>query len=167
MPDAKPYRPLRWLFLSALVLALDFVSKQLMLHYLHPYDPYPVIPGFFNLTLAFNRGVAFSLFDTSIPWVQTVLSVVAIVIIILLFIWLGRSKRQSRWVTAGIAMILGGAIGNVSDRLTTGSVIDFLQFFYHTYAYPAFNVADIAITLGVICLLMGWWKQPKTEAPTP
>jgi len=146
---AKP-RWWGWLGLSAGIIAVDQLVKAAIIASLHPGEQ-RVVTEFFSLVLAFNSGAAFSLFRGIPGWPRYVFSVVAIAAATLI-VWLLR-RGGDRWYCAGLALILGGALGNLWDRLTLGYVVDFLLFHWRDWSYPAFNVADSAITLGAALLV--------------
>ncbi len=154
MPEqAQAKRPLRWLLLTALVLVLDFATKQLALRFLHPYQPVPIFPSF-NLTLVFNPGAAFSFLSHSGDWQRWFLSLVAIVIVMVLMAWMRKLPANRKLALAGLALIIGGALGNLCDRLVLGVVIDFIDVYFKNYHWPAFNIADSAICIGVLLLVI-------------
>ena len=147
-PDA-----LRWLWLSALVIALDQVSKAFVLDAIRPGELVPVIPHFWYWTLAFNKGAAFSFLADGSGWQRWFFTGLAMVISAGLAYWLSRTPRRD-WRTAlPLALIIGGALGNLIDRLHTGQVTDFVLLFFGRYAYPAFNLADSAISVGAVLLI--------------
>ncbi|MES9977074.1 MAG: signal peptidase II [Candidatus Thiodiazotropha sp.] len=141
-----------WLWLSLLVIVLDQVSKQLAESALTLYESVRVLP-FFDLTLLYNKGAAFSFLSDQGGWQRWFFIVLAIGVTIVLIGWLWRLKRDEQWVAVALSLIIGGAIGNVIDRILFGQVIDFLHFHYQQHYFPAFNVADSAITIGVIIML--------------
>jgi signal peptidase II len=121
-----------------------------------------VIPGFFDLVMVWNRGVSFGMLggDGALPpWV---LSAVAVAISIVLFLWLRRAVL--RWSAVAIGLVIGGAVGNVIDRAVWGAVFDFADFHIGRWHWPAFNVADAAIVLGVAALLVESVFRPRTGA---
>ena len=133
------------------VILIDQLTKWWMLSVFSE-PPYAiVVTGFFNLVLVWNRGVSFGLFDTSADWGPFLLSGLALFISICLVIWLRRV--ESRLVATALGLVLGGALGNVIDRFAHGAVVDFLDFHAFGQHWPAFNVADSAITVGVVLLL--------------
>ena len=140
-----------WLGLSVGVVALDQLAKAAIVAALHPGEQ-RIITEFFSLVLAFYTGVAFSLFRDAGVWPRYLFSGVAIAAAILI-LWLLR-RGGDRWYCAGLALILGGALGNLWDRVTLGYVVDFLLFHWRNWYYPAFNVADSAITLGAALLIV-------------
>lgn len=145
----------RWLWLSLLVVVLDQVSKQLIESSLMVYETVPVLP-FFNLTLAYNEGAAFSFLSDQGGWQRWFFALVAAVVVLILTVWLTR-LRGERLLAVALSLVIGGALGNLLDRLLFGYVIDFLDFFYRSSHWPAFNVADIAISLGVGLLFVDAW----------
>ncbi|HJO97621.1 MAG: signal peptidase II [Rhodospirillales bacterium] len=137
---------------ATLVVALDQASKWWMLD--HVMRPPRVIEltGFFNLVMGWNRGVSFGLFNTSTPYNAWVLSALALIIVAVLAVWLGRTR--SPLLAAAIGLIIGGALGNVIDRVRFGAVFDFLDIHAAGFHWPAFNVADSAITVGAVMLVV-------------
>ena len=142
----------RWLWLSAIVVALDQLTKQWVEEAFVLYESLPVT-GFFNLTLVYNTGAAFSFLADAGGWQRWFFLVLALVICTYLVYWLLQMKKDQLLLPFAIAMIIGGAIGNVVDRMLHGHVIDFLDFYYQQWHWPAFNLADSAITLGVILFI--------------
>ncbi|TBR39039.1 MULTISPECIES: signal peptidase II [Dyella] len=145
---------LSWLWLSMLVIALDQVTKIWALDALQPAGmPHEVIPGFLNWTLAFNTGAAFSFLADGQGWQRWFFVALAVVISGVLGVWLKRTAR-SDWRTAlPLALIVGGAVGNLVDRLHQAKVTDFIQVYYRDWHYPVFNVADCGITVGAVLLI--------------
>lgn len=139
------------LLISALTVALDQASKWWLLEFMGR-DPRVVeVTSFFNLVLGLNRGVSFGMFDSADAGPWPFLAVAAAIIVALL-IWLARSGQ--RWTAVALGMIIGGAIGNAVDRVRFGGVVDFLDFHAFGRHWPAFNVADSAICIGVIMVLL-------------
>lgn len=151
-----------WLWLSALVIVLDQITKQLAENMLVFHQANAVFPGF-NLTLVYNEGAAFSFLSDAGGWQRWFFTVLSIGISIVLFIWIKRLDRSKRVLAAGLALILGGAIGNVIDRILFGHVIDFIDVYYSTYHWPAFNIADSAITLGACLLVLDMFQEQKSD----
>lgn len=152
---------LKWLKLSALVIVLDQLSKWLMSSWLDLHQTVEVIP-FFNLTLAHNYGAAFSFLASAGGWQRWFFVLLAVTISIALTVWLKRLPANAKLEAASLALILGGAIGNVIDRLVYGYVIDFLDVYYGSYHWPAFNIADSAICIGAVLLIFDSFRN-KTE----
>ena len=151
--NPKP-NALSWLLLSAVVIVLDQLSKWWALVALQPAGlPHPVIPGFLNWTLAFNTGAAFSFLANSAGWQRWFFVLLAVAISAVLVVWLSRTPRRD-WKTAmPLALIVGGALGNLIDRLHAAQVTDFIQVYYRQWSYPVFNVADCGITVGAVMLV--------------
>ncbi|TVO78346.1 signal peptidase II [Sedimenticola selenatireducens] len=143
---------LRWLWFSLLIIVLDQVTKQLIEASFMVYETLSVLP-FFNLTLAYNEGAAFSFLSDQGGWQRWFFALMASVVTIVLVVWLSR-LRGEKVLALSLALVIGGAVGNLIDRLLFGHVIDFLDFFYGQYHWPAFNVADIAISIGVALLFI-------------
>lgn len=162
---AFPPYPWVWLLLSALVIALDWQTKQWASEALVLYRPQEIF-SWLNITLAHNYGAAFSFLSDAGGWQRWMFSILAAVVSLVLLVWLIRLPR-SEWLTAvSLALIIGGAIGNLIDRIQLGYVVDFIDVYYKDWHYPAFNVADSAITVGVIILLLDglFFSRSRQEA---
>ena len=142
------------LALAALVLVLDQASKLAVLRLIEPYQTIPVIPGF-NLTLAFNRGASFSFLADAGGWQRWLFSAISVAASVVIVVLLRRTAPGDRLNGIGLSLVLGGAVGNLIDRLWLGHVVDFLDVYYGTAHWPAFNVADSAITVGAALLILG------------
>lgn len=142
---------LPWVLLAAVVGVLDQLSKQLVLHNLQP-GQMIAVTGFFDLVLVYNPGAAFSFLADHGGWQRWFFTVLALVVSAWLAVLMYQHRRE-RLLPFAFACIVGGALGNVVDRLLHGAVVDFLHFHYAGYSWPAFNLADSAITLGVILML--------------
>lgn len=161
---APRYGELRWLWLSLCVVIADQVSKAAIAAHLRPFESIRVLP-IFNIVLLHNTGAAFSLLANQPGWQRWFFIVLALAITAGIVIWMTRlSSRQDRWVPGGLALVAGGAIGNVIDRIWHGYVIDFIQVHYQQWYYPAFNVADSAITVGAVILVLDglFRRRPDT-----
>jgi signal peptidase II len=156
---------LSWLLLSVVVIALDQLSKWWALTALQPAGlPHPVIPGFLNWTLAFNTGAAFSFLAAGDGWQRWFFVLLAVAISGVLVVWLHRTPR-SDWKTAmPLALIVGGALGNLIDRLHAAQVTDFIHVYYREWNYPVFNVADCGITVGAVMLVVFGLFADKSKA---
>jgi len=139
--------PLVWLRLSALILFLDQGTKILAEYYLELYRQVEILP-FMNLTLMQNEGAAFSFLADAGGWQRWFFVVLTVVITVFLLRWLRSLSEDERWLAIAIALIIGGAIGNLIDRVQYGYVIDFLDFHALGWHWPAFNIADSAIFIG-------------------
>lgn len=142
-----------WLCLSLLAIVLDHLTKWLATHYLEYATPVPVLP-FLNWTLLHNYGAAFSFLSDAGGWQRYLFTGLAMAVSVMLLIWLIRLPKHLMVLPAALALILGGAVGNLIDRVVLGYVVDFVHVFYQNYHFPAFNIADSAITLGTILLLI-------------
>jgi len=144
---------LKWLWLSVTVIALDQASKIYIDHSFTLYQQKQIIPGFFNLTLAYNPGAAFSLFADGDGWQRWFFTMLAVFVSGVIIFWIKGLSKHEKITAIALSLILGGAIGNVIDRIAYGHVIDFIQFYYTQYYYPSFNIADSAITIGAAILI--------------
>lgn len=144
---------LKWLWLSVLVLVLDQLSKLAIAGSMQLYESIPILP-MFNLVHAHNPGAAFSFLSKAGGWQRWFFAAIALVISVVLGVWLSRLQKTEKLLAVALALVLGGAIGNLIDRLAYGYVIDFLDVYYQAHHWPAFNVADSAITVGVVLLLL-------------
>ena len=144
------YRNVYWLWLTAVVMIVDQVTKQLIVKNLALYQTIPVMPNL-NLVYHRNTGAAFSMFAQA-PQATFVLLALAVSVGILW--WLRANPRGQTMVAVGLSMIMGGALGNVIDRATRGFVVDFVDFYIGTWHYATFNVADMAISVGAFLLIL-------------
>lgn len=136
-------------------IAADQLTKALIIQSMSLYEVREIIPGFFNLVYVTNKGAAFSMFaHVDTPWINyffvAIAAVAAVVLTVLYFRW----RRISSWYGVSFGLIVGGAVGNVIDRLRYGAVTDFLDFYVGTWHWPAFNVADSAICIGAALLIL-------------
>lgn len=144
-----------WLFLTFFTIALDQWTKNIAVTELMGNPSIPVIPPVLSWTYAENHGAAFSFLADAGGWQRHFFTVLAIVVSFVLIIWLLRLGKGMKTLAASLALILGGAIGNVLDRMNYGYVIDFIHVHWHNaWHFPVFNIADCAITLGVILMLI-------------
>lgn len=160
-------KTLMWLFALAIgILLIDQATKIWADNTIKLYEKIPVIDGLFNLTLAYNKGAAFSFLADQAGWQRWFFSGLKLVVSVVLVVWLFRLKPQEKWLGVSLALILGGAVGNLIDRVLYGHVIDFLDFFYKNNHWPAFNVADMAICMGGVSMVLAsfWVKEDKHKA---
>ena len=143
---------LKWLWLSLLAVILDQASKLAIAGSMHLYQSIQIVP-YFNLTYVHNTGAAFSFLSEAGGWQRWFFAGLALVISVVIAVWLARLKQHETLLAVALSLVLGGAIGNLIDRLAYGYVIDFLDVYYQTWHWPAFNIADSAITLGVMLML--------------
>ena len=164
MPNAASrFGRLGWLVLSVLVLVIDQVSKAHFEGALQMYQQIVVIPDYFSWTLAYNTGAAFSFLADGGGWQRWLFALIAVVVSAVLVVWLKRLGRDDTWLAIALALVLGGALGNLYDRIALGHVIDFiLVHWQNRWYFPAFNFADSAITVGAIMLALDMFKSKKT-----
>jgi signal peptidase II len=156
MPTPAAPKWFRWLWLAAAVIAADQWSKLAIVALLQEEGGWAITP-FFSLVLTYNSGAAFSFLASASGWQRwffTVIAAVAGIVIVLLL-----RRGGSALYNAGLALILGGALGNLYDRIALGKVVDFLLFHYAGWAYPAFNLADSAITIGAALLIIDSFRR--------
>ena len=153
-----------WLGLSLLIVVLDQVSKYLADEYLSYAQAATVLPVF-DLTLLYNKGAAFSFLADAGGWQRWVFAILAAAVSLLLVIWIKRLKPSETLLAIALAMILGGALGNLYDRITLGYVIDFISVHYQQHYFPAFNIADSAISVGAVLLIIDSLMQSKKKQP--
>ena len=150
----------RWFVISALVIVLDQITKYWVSQSLAPGAGVPVTP-FFNLVLTYNTGAAFSFLSRASGWQRGFFILIA-TLASLLIIYLIRRHHRQKVFSVGLSLILGGALGNLWDRIVLGHVVDFLDFYIQAYHWPAFNVADSAITCGAALLI--WDSFGRSQA---
>lgn len=154
-----------WLWLSAAVMLADQITKQMVIRSIAYFESIPVLP-MLNWVHLQNRGAAFSMMSEMPPWFFVLLGVAVSVGIL---IWLRRNVVGQRLVASGLCLILGGALGNVIDRVRLGHVTDFIDFYVGTWHFAAFNIADMAITVGagllILDMLLEWWRQRGASSP--
>lgn len=160
MPKVSQATGLRWLWVAVLTLIADQATKLAVIAYLDVYERIAVIP-FFNLTHVHNPGAAFSFLGDADGWQRWFFTAIAVGVSGLLLFWLKKNSSTQILQNLAFTLILGGAIGNVVDRLAYGHVIDFLDVYVGDKHWPAFNIADSAICIGAILLLWDAWTQPK------
>lgn len=154
----REMRNLHWLWLSLVVLGLDQLSKQIATRLLELHQPVPVVP-FLNLTLTHNTGAAFSFLSDAGGWQRWFFVALTVAIAVVIVVWITRIKPGQRWLAAALALVLGGALGNLWDRLVIGAVVDFIDVYYGSWHWPAFNLADSAICVGAVMLVVSTFKE--------
>lgn len=166
MPKGGGFGRLAWLGLSVLVFVLDQLSKVYVEGSLTLYQQIVVIPDYFSWTLAYNTGAAFSFLADAAGWQRWLFALIAVSVSTLLVVWLKRLKPSETWLAIALALVLGGALGNLYDRVMLGHVIDFiLVHWQNRWYFPAFNVADSAITLGALMLALDMFKSKPAGDP--
>jgi signal peptidase II len=149
---------LKYLFITSLVIVFDQVSKWLMVSWLSLYETVVVMP-YFNLTMAHNEGAAFSFLAQAGGWQRWFFIGLALLISVVLFVWLAKLKPTEKLEAISLSLILGGAIGNVIDRISYGYVVDFIDLYIGHNHWPVFNIADSAICIGAILLIADSFKS--------
>ena len=150
---------LRWLWIAAVAFIFDQITKHMVIGGMELYQSIQIWP-FFNLTHVHNYGAAFSFLSDAGGWQRWFFTLIAVAVSALILWWLRQTSREQVLLPIGFSLILGGAIGNLYDRLAYGYVVDFLDFYYQSYHWPAFNVADSAIFLGAAILILDAFKNP-------
>jgi signal peptidase II len=153
-----------YLLISLAVVVLDQWSKWLVELHLPLHASHPVVAGFFHLTHVQNTGVAFGLFASGDPRGTWLLSGLGTLALILVLGYFAAVPRENRLLLGALALVLGGAVGNLADRLAAGAVTDFLDVFVGTHHWPAFNVADSAITVGIVLLAIDAFRLERRGA---
>ncbi len=149
---------LSWLWVAVFIFAIDRITKICMQHFLTAYAPYPMTK-FLNFTLAYNRGAAFSFLDTA--WSGWLFGLIAVIVSVVIFVILFRTAAKQYWNNVALNFVLGGALGNLWDRIQYGYVIDFLDFYIPKWHWPDFNFADAAICTGAFMLVLEAFKKQK------
>jgi signal peptidase II len=160
MPSAGLRHAAPWFAIAAVIIVLDQLVKWVVLDYFAGRGPVQPVTSFFNLVLACNKGAAFSFLAGAPGWQTPLFAGFAIVASVVVGVLIVRSPGK-RLFLCGLALVLGGALGNLIDRLRIGCVVDFLDFHAAGWHWPAFNVADSAITLGAVALILDSFLQPK------
>ena len=153
---------MRWLLVSVVVIVADLATKAWITHAFAPGEVLVLTP-FFNLVLVHNTGAAFSFLAGAGGWQRWFFMVVSIVVSIAI-VWMLRKHHAQRLMALALALVLGGALGNLWDRVTLGHVVDFIQLHAGGYYWPSFNVADSAISVGVVLLV---WDSLRSKEPEP
>lgn len=161
--NGRRWPMLRWLWLAALVVALDLTTKAMASAWLSYAQPVPVMP-MFNLTLLHNTGAAFSFLANESGWQRWIFISLALAVSVFLVRWLATLRAGETWLAVALVLILGGALGNVYDRVVHGYVVDFIHLYWGQYHFPAFNIADMAITIGAVMLIIDMFRKPSGAA---
>ncbi len=153
---------LKWLWLSVAVIVFDQASKLWVVGHFELYESLNLLPSL-NLTYVRNTGAAFSFLSSAGGWQRWFFVAIALVATLVLSIWLARLKTSERWMAVTLSLILGGAVGNLYDRITYAYVIDFIDVYYKTWHWPVFNVADCAISVGVVMMLVDTFRAKDSS----
>lgn len=148
------------LWVAVLVLIIDRFTKMWVVEHLAFQEPFHVLP-FFNLTLAYNTGAAFSFLHSASGWQNWFLGGLAFIVSTIVIVWLANLPPKQYWMATGLCLVLGGALGNAWDRIIYGYVIDFLSFHLGNWHFAIFNIADSAICVGAFMIFIHWMRQDK------
>ena len=151
-----------WILIVILIFTLDQVSKHLVINNLVLEEPVNLLP-FLNLFFTFNPGAAFSFLNKAGGWQEWLFGGVAVVVGVFLVIWLYRMKEQDKWLKVSLALILGGTLGNLYDRIVYHQVVDFIDLFFKDWHYPVFNIADAAISIGAVMLIIDVFRKKDSK----
>lgn len=162
MPEQTKSAALRWLWLAALVVVLDQTTKIWAENVLSAAGSIEVL-SWFNFTLAYNRGAAFSFLAAAGGWQRYFFLGIGLVAVIIIVAWLQRLRADEQMTALGLVSILGGAVGNLIDRALYGHVIDFIDWHYAGWHWPAFNIADSAILVGAVLVVLSGLRARKPE----
>ncbi|PJD93272.1 MAG: signal peptidase II [Legionella sp.] len=157
-----------WFLLAIILVGLDQFSKFWVESVLIPYKPMPVFP-MLNITLAYNTGAAFSFLSGAGGWHRWFFAVFSLIVSVILLIWLWRLPKEDKLQSLGVSFILGGAVGNLIDRVFSGCVVDFIDVYYEYHHFATFNLADSAICFGAAILMLDLLlqkDQPKDKHST-
>ena len=150
----------RLLGCAAIVVLLDQITKIAVTMHLGLGEGVTILPGFFNLVHVLNRGAAFGVLNRGdISWQRWFFLGISLLAMIVIWFMARISKPEERWLHVGLGLIMGGALGNFIDRLHTGMVIDFLDFYIGAYHWPSFNMADSAITVGALLMIVSYYQK--------
>ena len=154
---------LRWLWIALIFFIVDQITKQIAVDYFVVEGGRLEVMPFFNFTLAYNRGAAFSFLANQDGWQVFFFATISSVVSIGLLYWLYTLKASNRWLSISLSLIFSGAMGNLYDRVTLGKVVDFIDWYYASYHFPAFNVADAVIFLGAAMMLWDSFFHQQEE----
>lgn len=153
---------LKWLWIAVAVIVLDQLTKYIASTSMQMFEVINVIP-MFSWTLRHNTGAAFSFLADAGGWQRWFFALIAVVVSTVIFLWIKRLQAHEKWQAIALALILGGAIGNVIDRIWLGHVVDFILVYYKQWEWPAFNVADSAIFIGVVMIIIDSIREYRKE----
>ncbi len=156
---------LRWYVLSFTVIIIDQITKYFAVEKLALHEVKSIYEGF-NLILIYNEGAAFSFLSDAGGWQRWFLIGVSCIVCVFIVVWMYQSISKSKCLLAGLSLILGGALGNLWDRLSLGYVVDFIEVYYKDLYWPAFNIADSAITIGAILLILDIFLKEPSKTPS-
>ena len=153
---------LKWIWLAIVIVVFDQLTKYIASTSLEMHQPIAVMP-MFNWTLMHNPGAAFSFLANEDGWQRWFFATIAVVVSVVIFLWIKKLEQHEKWQAIALALILGCAVGNVIDRIWLGYVVDFIQIYYQQWYWPAFNIADSAISIGVVMIIIDSIKEYQRE----
>lgn len=154
-----------WLIVTAIVVAVDQITKSAVISRFSLHESHPVINGFFNLVYVLNPGAAFGFMARASETFRMYFFIgITVAVILMILFYLLKSPADNTLNDLGMTLIFSGAVGNLLDRVRFGAVVDFLDFYVRTWHWPAFNVADSAITVGAGLMIWGMVVRRKTSA---
>jgi len=160
-PLVQRTHPAAWLWVSLAVIALDQATKFLVMRFFELYERVEVLPVL-DFTLLHNTGAAFSMLANASGWQRPFFVTLGVVVSVLLVVWIWRSPRGDKMLPLALSLILGGALGNVIDRVRLGYVVDFIHAHWGAAYFPAFNIADSAITVGAALLIVDAFREKRS-----
>ena len=152
---------MKWLWVAAIVVLVDQITKALAVHFLILHEPVRILP-LFNLRLIHNTGAAFSILSGTGGWQRWLFIALALSVSTVLVVWIRVVSAHNLKLALALSLVLGGALGNVWDRIMQGYVVDFIDIYYAGWHWPTFNVADSAITVGAVLLIIDSFSSDKT-----
>ncbi|MDC0609391.1 signal peptidase II [Vibrio sp.] len=156
---------LRWLWLALLIFIADIGIKLVVMNTMgYGWENRLEVLPFFNLTYVHNPGAAFSFLSNQSGWQRWLFTGIAFLVVLLLAYWMRKLPAEEKWHNCSYALIIGGAVGNVFDRIVHGFVIDYLDFYIGNTHYPAFNLADSAICIGAVMLVFDGFRKKEVQA---
>lgn len=153
---------LKWTILSLIIVILDQLTKALATANLIMFDPVAIMP-MLNFTLMHNEGAAFSFLSDAGGWQRWFFTIIASVVSVVLVVWIKKLSSHERGMAISLSLILGGAIGNLIDRVRFGYVVDFVDVYYNASHWPAFNIADAAISVGAVVMIIYSFREEKDK----
>ena len=153
---------IKWLWLTVVLLILDQATKHYVAANMALFESIPVLP-FFSITYVHNLGAAFSFLADQGGWQRWFFAAIAFIASIVFLVWLKKTPKENVMLSVAFALMLSGALGNLIDRVMLGYVIDFLDFYYQQHHWPAFNVADSAIFVGAVLMILDSFKNEQSK----
>lgn len=154
-----------WFMFVVVIIVCDQVSKGWIVQHFYLGERLNILP-FFDLTLVYNEGAAWSFLSDAGGWQRWLFTAISSIVSVVLMVWMFRIDNAQRYLLIALALILAGAIGNLIDRVMLGKVVDFLLVYYQHSEFPVFNVADSAISIGAVFLILDAFVSPKSEPDT-